>query len=173
MIDKRTPIMNRRELLTTVGTGSMVLAGCTGRADPELSLGRIEIQNRSTEPVETRVTITKDGEERYRETFSFDAADYDADPPYTTGDILVEEWFGDPAEYELTVAIVNGELNATSSTSEVIDRVKERYADTPADGTCFAFYVKMGDEGELDAIRIGEEIIRSDDDTLPYADSCG
>lgn len=72
--------------------------------------------------------------------------------------------------HELTVEIVDEDLDATSPTADVTDQVDSNVAD----GTCFAFFATIGtwETRELDAVRIGHQLIPPDDDVLPSHNSC-
>ncbi|WP_152415919.1 hypothetical protein [Halovivax asiaticus] len=166
--------IRRRRLLAAVCTGP-VAAGCLSREErPTFALGRVEIQNRSTQPVDVVVTITRDGEERYRERRSYEAAEFGVEHPTFGGEVLAKEWFGTTDEYEISVATVDGRFEATASTADAQEKHGHPVEGDAPDGLCFSFYVMMGvwGEDELGAIRIGTTLIRQNSTHMPYADGC-
>lgn len=168
--------MKRRTALTAIGAGAFTVSGCLNKNSsdtPELVLGRIQIQNGSSEDVRIAVNATKNNTEVYGETINLDAVDRSREHPRFYMKIIDGNWLGDSAEYEVSLALEDGDLEAQSSTSEATKYLVENGPKTLNDGTCFEFYAQVGFQptGELDAIRLGPDIIVPDDDTLPS--TCG
>ncbi|GAB3680354.1 hypothetical protein GCM10028857_02960 [Salinarchaeum chitinilyticum] len=168
--------MNRRSALTAIGTGAFAFSGCLndGNSDtPDLVLGRIQIQNGSSEAVSISVTVTKNGSLVYNEIIDLDAVDRSREHPRFYMKIIAGSWLGDAAEYEVSLALEERDLEAHSSTSEATAYLMENGPKGLDDGTCFELYAQVGFQptGELDAIRLGPDIIVPDDDMLPS--TCG
>lgn len=165
--------MKRRALLTAIGSGGVTLSGCLTLGDggtPDLVLGRIEIVNYGSEAVSLDVEVKRAGESMYEETIAFDPVDDGGEYPSVDSTFIIEDWMGDPAEYEVSMAAVDHDLQASNSTSETIEHFQE-YGPDVNDGDCFAWYSEIGyfPTRELDAIRLGNEWIDPERDILEYS----
>lgn len=140
---------------------------------PELALGRIHIVNYSDQQAEIDVTITKDGEETHHERHPISGYEESDDQPRTGAVTIVEDWMGDPAEYELQVEVIGSDIESSQTTESLRERIEEGGADDIPDGACFEFSVRVGEPtfgGELDTVTIGTERIQTDSPGL--ASSC-
>lgn len=162
--------MNRRELLGVIATGTTVTAGCSRLSEPELALGRIVLENRTPSDVEVSVVVNRAETEVYRDTVGIEG-----EPGVVHGDLLVGDWLGETAEYEVSVDLLDGAFDARASTSDAVEYFDENWDGDLDDGTCFEFIVRIGNRftSELDGIYIDQDIIVPEHEVYDYAESCG
>lgn len=168
--------MKRRSLLASTGFGISAISGCidlSSDTPPQLAPGRIEIQNNSSENINIRIKAEKKKKVIYEDIISLDAVEEGGNHPAVHSEIISDDWLGDQVSYELSMEIVDQDLEASSSVQEATAHFQEFGPDNLDDGDCFAWFAEIGyfPTRELDAIRLSPEIIYLESDTLPH--SCG
>lgn len=136
--------MNRRQYIQTLGcAGGVTLAGCLfdENETPVASLAGISFQNYSFESFEVEIEARKNGTEVYTDTITIEATSVEErqdgdDIEVMGGAILVEEWMGTTAQYEIEITVPEYELEASFDTAE-----RSRLHSDDHDGECYKIRV--------------------------------